>query len=60
MFTVPKNSACGKVPEEDPTQSGNIESPVIKGVQTHSLIASNGQHDGSHEETLEQGVPNHS
>lgn len=67
MFIVPKNSAQGEVLEEDPTHGGNIESPVIKGMQTQSPTASVCErgaihntwgrtmenHDGSHEEALE-------
>lgn len=40
IFIVPKNSAHGKVPEEGPTQSGTIESPMLMGVQTQPSIAS--------------------
>lgn len=40
MFIVPKNSAHGKVPEEGPTQSGTIDSPVLMGVQTQPSVAS--------------------
>lgn len=39
MFIVPKNSAHGKVPEEGPTQSVTIESPVLMGVQIQPSIA---------------------
>lgn len=40
MFIVPKNSIHGKVLEEGPTQSGTIESPVLKAVQTQPSVAS--------------------
>lgn len=53
MFIVPKNSAHGKVPEEGPTQSGTIESPVLMGVQTQPSIASVVSQEPEHMEIRE-------